>query len=376
MPYVSYPEAIKLILLHIGMHRLTTTPGADIGGADVGVKASLSQIVVGCVTSLATANVPLCDAAGNPIDSAGNVIVDGVGVQATGNFAANVLGPLADQASAYASEVGTNISDLFSGSVGADPWADTYDQIGELTQYQRDALYYCIEHPDFIVENTAKSLGIITDDIEVTSVLNNIKDSVNGAYTYTIDAAKSFTNNLSGITIPGTDGFTIKNAIDSVNDSVIPSINSAASKVLPQFDIKDLCGVISSNSIPNVQQAQQVLLDKLKDPKATLPEIQAAHADLDSKIMVLQNEVDTQKANYATLNNINDGIQKHFDAASDYNTIAASGLTLPDANGNPIPVADVYKSTLATPGVTINVANALNVKAKLDSAASTGATTA
>lgn len=364
MPYVTYPEAIKLVLLYIGLHRLTTTPAADIDGAAVGVKASLMQMVVGAATSLATANVPLADEAGNPI-------LDEAGKQVTGNFATNVLGPLADQASAYASELGTNLSDLFSGSVGADPWEEVWNQVDQLNQISLDALDQLIENPNLFLENSPE----FTSE-EIKTGLSTIKDSISASYTYVIESAKSFTNNLSGITIPGTDGFTIKNAVDSIENSVIPTINSAASKILPKFDIKDLCGVITSNAIPDVQQAQKVLVDKLQDPKATFPEIQAASAELDSKIKTLQNDVDTQKANYAILNNTNDGIQKQFDAASDYNTISASKLTLPDSNGNLIPVADVYKSTLATPGVTINVANALNVKAQLDSAAATGTTIA
>jgi hypothetical protein len=353
MAYVSYPEAIKLILLYIGGHRVTTTPAGDVGGADVGVKASLQQLVVGAVTSLATANVPLCDSAGNPIlDAAGN--------QVTGNFATNVLGPISDQASNIASGISTSISDAFTGIIGQNP----------LSQDATDWSYYASQTSVACTNIDAEAIAANSGGVDVTkvtSLIDSIKTSVSGSYQTVLNNAKSFTDTLCNSAIPGTDGFSLNDAKAALDNSVIPAINEACSKVLPKFDIKDFCGILTNGMIPDASEAQQELAKVLNNPKSTISEIELAKADLDKKVTLVQETIDSHQANYTLHTNINDLVSQNFNAAAQINDLKSSSLTLPDAAGNPIPIATVFNSTLQNAGNINNLANALVIKDKITS---------
>ena len=206
---LNYQEVMVAIKKWVGENRLTTDSLVEVSGNNAARQATIGEMLMKFATQAFGSAIGGDSLPPGPLKDA---------VSSIGNQVKDVMGSLGSS---------LNISDAM-GDLGK----YFYQNPVEFQNNQYDALINIYSN-----ENIADEIK----DSAAQIVLNAKPD---GLWNQATELYNDFTNQLSGVTIPGTDGFTFKQALDLGVDKTNEFLSAATG--IKKFDVIDLASCIAA----------------------------------------------------------------------------------------------------------------------------------
>jgi hypothetical protein len=319
MAYISYPEAVSLVLQYIGGTKVKTVVNVTIDGA----AAAIKKTGAGDLSSIAT------NLAG------GAISLDGLPLSVD-----SVLGPISQNVSDIMGNLSSslNLDNMLTDinpELFQNPLSSTFSACQSGIESISSNLTSAIGDMD-IINQIATNSGV--DPAEVTAALNSIKDKVT-AYVTTVTNLQGFTDALHGLPAVGeNNGFsfvdvanyassTSTDSVATMND-VLSSVGSTASP-LQSFGIHDLCGTVTKGVCAGldtkVSDFNSFINELSPTTTITLAEITDAHSTLDTGMSTAHTEVESNKSNYSYIQAQSTLIDSYTQTGSDLSSMQALG---------------------------------------------------
>lgn len=330
---MEYPQVIVAIKEWIGKNKIQTDSTVSVSGQDGARKATLVEFFLKAAGDIAGTFL------------GGKDLLPGDSFSAAGEVVPGALRETITSIGAQVKDVvggfGTSISDAWS-TTGGQLFQNPFSDSVALAQ-----------------EKGAAILGIYSDsslspEIQDAAADLILKAQPGGVWDSALASYHEFTNQLAGVTIPGTDGFTIHNAIDAAENTT----NEFLSKIttIKKFDIGDLAGSLTNNGLmENVTKRMDELRALASFPGVTPEMVAAKVAEVDAAHQALSDQVASDQSNYASFIAQQNALEG----------IVGAGLNFADSNHQDL-LQTIYKPTTLA-----NVKAVADLKAAQDAAAVT-----
>lgn len=183
--------------------------------------------------------------------------------------------------------------------------------------------------------------------------VDTIKADVGGLWKTAIDNFHDFTNVLSGVTVPGTEGYSLGDAITAAGDYAKQGADAINSRVMDltgikKFSIVDLAGSLTKDNLMKDFNDKLLAYQVAKaDPLTTPQELAAKELEVDYSAVALNDQVALDKSNYAY----------HVAQSNALDVVTKTGTLY---NSMPDEYKSLYASTLQDPGIATGLSDNLN----------------